>query len=137
MDQTLDAAQTIVQCAQHVREICLKFLQVAMLNKGQMKSVLDDVLTVSKLNSGLLVVTPIDAEPEKLVSHAVKMFEAEAGAAKVDLSFVIEKSYRDMAVTYVRIDPTRTLQVSCIAVDGRGSICINKADFDQPTYERP
>ncbi len=101
-----------------------------------MKSIVDDILTVSKLNSGLLVVTPIDSEPEKLVSHAVKMFEAEARAAKVDLSFVVDKSYREMAVTYVRIDPTRTLQVSCIAFDNRRSICINKADFDQPTYER-
>ena len=93
MEQTLDAAQTIVQCAQHMRHI------------------VDDILTISKLNSGLLVITPVDAQPENIVKHTIKMFEAEAKAAAVDLSFSVDQSYRDIGVDWVSLDPTRLLQV--------------------------
>jgi PAS domain-containing protein len=96
LEQTLDAAQTIAQCAQHMRHI------------------VDDILTISKLDSGLLVITPVDAQPESLLKHAVKMFEAEAKAARVDLSFSIDQSYRNMELDWVSLDPTRLLQVSLI-----------------------
>jgi CheY-like chemotaxis protein len=71
----------------------------------------DDILTISKLDSGLLVITPVDAQPESLVKHAVKMFEAEAKAASVELSSTIDQSYRDMELIYVSLDPTRLLQI--------------------------
>lgn len=93
LEQTIDAAQTIAQCTQHMRHI------------------VDDILTISKLDSGLLVITPVDAQPESLVKHAVKMFEAEAKAASVELSSTIDQSYRDMELTYVSLDPTRLLQI--------------------------
>lgn len=93
LEQTLDAVQTIAQCAQHMRHI------------------VDDILTVSKLDFGLLIITPVDAQPESIAKHAVKMFEAEAKAAKVKLGFVVDQSYRDMDVNWVSLDPTRLLQV--------------------------
>ncbi|KAJ4373075.1 hypothetical protein N0V83_003366 [Neocucurbitaria cava] len=93
LEQTMDAAQTIAQCAQHMRHI------------------VDDILTISKLDSGLLVITPVDAQPEAVAKHAVKMFEAEAKAADVDISYVVDQSYRDMQVDWVSLDPTRLLQV--------------------------
>lgn len=93
LDQTLDSAQTIAQCAQHMRHI------------------VDDILTVSKLDSGLLVMTPVDAQPESVVKHVVKMFESEAKAAGVTLSFVVDQSYRDLGVDWVSLDPTRVLQI--------------------------
>jgi signal transduction histidine kinase len=77
-----------------------------------MRHIVDDILTISKLDSGLLVITPIDAQPENLGKHAVKMFEAEAKAARVQLSFNIDQSYRDMELNWVSLDPTRLLQVS-------------------------
>jgi signal transduction histidine kinase len=43
---TLDAAQTIGVCATH------------------MKHIVDDILTISKLDSGLLDMTPVIAQPE-------------------------------------------------------------------------
>jgi signal transduction histidine kinase/DNA-binding response OmpR family regulator len=93
LDQTLDSAQTIAQCAQHMRHI------------------VDDILTISKLDSGLLVITPVDAQPESVVKHVVKMFDSEAKAAGVNLSFVVDQSYRDLEVDWVSLDPTRVLQV--------------------------
>lgn len=93
LEQTMDAAQTIAQCAQHMRHI------------------VDDILTISKLDSGLLVITPVDAQPESLAKHSVKMFEAEAKAAGVNLTFVVSQSYRDLDVDWVSLDPTRLLQI--------------------------
>lgn len=93
LDQTLDSAQTIAQCAQHMRHI------------------VDDILTVSKLDSGLLVITPVDAQPESVVKHVVKMFESEARAASINLHFNIDRSYRDLEIDWVSLDPTRVLQV--------------------------
>ena len=93
LDQIMDSAQTIAQCAQH------------------MKRIVDDILTISKIDSGLLVITPIDAQPESVAHHAVKMFDGEAKAAGVDMSFVVEQSYRDLHIDWVSLDPTRLLQV--------------------------
>ncbi|CAO2650051.1 Nn.00g013430.m01.CDS01 [Neocucurbitaria sp. VM-36] len=93
LEQTMDAAQTIVQCAQHMRHI------------------VDDILTISKLDSGLLVITPVDAQPEAIAKHAVKMFEAEAKAAGVELSCVVDQSFYDMQIDWVSLDPTRLLQI--------------------------
>jgi len=77
-----------------------------------MHHIVDDVLTVSKLDSGLLVITPVDAQPESVLRHAVKMFDAEAKAAKVTLSYHVDQSLRKMNVDWVSLDPTRVLQVS-------------------------
>ncbi|KAJ4350408.1 uncharacterized protein N0V89_009029 [Didymosphaeria variabile] len=93
LDQTMDAAQTIAQCAQH------------------MKRIVDDILTISKLDSGLLIITPVDAQPETVALNAIKMFESEAKAAEVDLTFEVDKSYRALGINWVSLDPTRLLQV--------------------------
>ncbi|KAF2106844.1 hypothetical protein BDV96DRAFT_507316 [Lophiotrema nucula] len=93
LEQTIDAAQTISQCALH------------------MKRIVDDILTISKLDSGLLIITPIDAQPESVANHAVKMFESEAKAAGVDLKFAVDQSFRELGVDWVSLDPTRMLQV--------------------------
>ncbi|KAK8199644.1 aerobic respiration control sensor protein-like protein arcB [Phyllosticta capitalensis] len=90
----VEAAQTIAQCSQH------------------MKCIVDDVLTMSKLDSGLLVMTPVDAQPDSIGRHAVKMFEAEAKAADVALKFRVEPSYRTIVGTdHISLDPTRLLQI--------------------------
>jgi hypothetical protein len=39
------------------------------------------------------------------------MFDAEAKAAGVDMTFEVEQSYRDLDVDWVSLDPTRLLQV--------------------------
>ena len=66
---------------------------------------------MSKIDSGLLVMTPVDAQPEKVVRHAVKMFESEAKAAAVNLSFHLESSWYEHDVQWVSLDPTRLLQI--------------------------
>ncbi|KAF1954573.1 hypothetical protein CC80DRAFT_475815 [Byssothecium circinans] len=93
VDTTIDAAETIVQCSKH------------------MKSIVDDVLTMSKLDSGLFVMTPVDVQSQSIARDAVKMFEGGARAAGVGLEFRVDDSCKQSGVDYVSLDPTRVLQI--------------------------
>ncbi len=93
IDSSIEAAQTIALCAQH------------------QKRIVDDILTLSKLDSRLLLVTPVDVSPTSVVERALKMFEGELKTADIDLKFVVDKSYTDLNIECVRMDPSRLLQV--------------------------
>jgi PAS domain S-box-containing protein len=89
----LDAAQTINLCSQH------------------QKRIVDDILTLSKLDSKLLLVTPVDAQPLTVVQRALKMHEGELQAADIQMKFVVDHSFRDLNLDWVRFDPSRVMQV--------------------------
>jgi PAS domain S-box-containing protein len=90
---SIDAAQTIALCAQH------------------QKRIVDDVLTLSKLDSAMLMVTPVDAQPLHVVQRALKMFEGEVQTARIQMEFVVSDSFKKLDVNWVRLDPSRVLQV--------------------------
>lgn len=90
---TLEAAQTIGLCAQH------------------QKRIVDDILTLSKLDSQLLLVTPVDAQPLTVVQRALKMHEGELQSNDIQLKFVVDPSFKRMDIDWVRFDPSRVLQV--------------------------
>jgi CheY-like chemotaxis protein len=91
----------------------------------------DDILTLSKLDSALLMVTPVSVQPvsqnkarkkhpfeclltsEKVavVQRALKMFEGELATNDIAMEFRIEKTYLDLSIDWVKLDPTRLLQV--------------------------
>ena len=75
------------------------------------KRIIDDVLTLSKLDSNLLVVTPCETNPADLIQQSLRLFEAEVQAADTALKYVIDKSYRDMSIKWALLDPSRLLQI--------------------------
>lgn len=91
--EVLDAAQIINLCSQH------------------QKRIVDDILTLSKLDSQLLLVTPVDAQPLTVVQRALKMHEGELQAADIQMKFVVDQSFRDLDLDWVRFDPSRVMQV--------------------------
>ncbi|PVI06725.1 hypothetical protein DM02DRAFT_513872 [Periconia macrospinosa] len=93
VSDSIDAAQTIALCAQH------------------QKRIVDDVLTLSKLDSAMLMVTPVDAQPLQIVQRALKMFEGEVQTAGIQMDFVISDSFKGLNIDWVRLDPSRVLQV--------------------------
>ncbi|KAH6711410.1 hypothetical protein BKA61DRAFT_486945 [Leptodontidium sp. MPI-SDFR-AT-0119] len=93
LENSIDAAQTIALCAQH------------------QKRIVDDILTLSKLDSALLVVTPVAVQPVAVVQRALKMFEGELDTNDIAMEFRMEKSYLDLGVDWVKLDPSRLLQV--------------------------
>lgn len=75
-----------------------------------------DVLTMSKLDSGLFVMTPVDVQLQSIARDAVKMFEGEAKAADIKLNFRVEESCNKIDVQSVSLDPTRVLQILIVSL---------------------
>ncbi|GAB7365113.1 hypothetical protein MBLNU230_g6203t1 [Neophaeotheca triangularis] len=93
LESQMESAEIIMACAQH------------------QKRIIDDVLTLSKLDSGLLLVTPVEVQPAEAVKQSLKMFDSELQKADIQLSYSVDDSYRDLDIHWVRLDPSRLLQV--------------------------
>jgi PAS domain S-box-containing protein len=93
VESCIDAAQTISLCVQH------------------QKSIVDDILTISKLDSNLLLITPTPVQPRDILTRAVKMFDPELQAKGIELTFEVDSSYVEHGVDWVTMDPSRVLQI--------------------------
>lgn len=80
IDGYLDAAQTIALCSQH------------------QKRIIDDILTLSKLDSDLLLITPVEVQPVRVLETSLKMFDSEVHSSDMELRFRVDGSYTDLAV---------------------------------------
>ncbi|KAI4842173.1 hypothetical protein E4T44_07466 [Aureobasidium sp. EXF-8845] len=89
-----DSAQTITLCARHMKTI-----------------IVDEVLTFSKLDSNLLVLSLERARVPTIMETALKMFEKEIEHAKIVANMEIDQSYVNLGLNYVLVDPSRLLQV--------------------------
>jgi signal transduction histidine kinase len=56
-------------------------------------------------------VTPVDAQPLQVVERALKMFEGEVHTAGIQMELFLTDSFRQLNVDWVKIDPSRVLQV--------------------------
>ncbi|KAJ3471391.1 hypothetical protein MRS44_001490 [Fusarium solani] len=93
LENCLDAANTINLCASH------------------QKRIVDDILTLSKLDSNLLAVTPVDEQPVRVVQRALKMFESELIAHDIEFAFNVDQSFDNYGIKWVKLDPSRLRQV--------------------------
>lgn len=93
VEESIDNAETIIACAQH------------------QKRIIDDLLTVSKLDSKLIAVTPCTVDPLVMVRNALKMFEVEARRVDVDLTMTVDHTFADMGHDHFDFDPSRAKQV--------------------------
>ncbi|KAL2165557.1 hypothetical protein VTH06DRAFT_859 [Thermothelomyces fergusii] len=90
---------------------CVEAAGIISLCANHQKRIVDDILTLSKLDSNLLLVTPVDVQPITVVRDVLKMFETELSSHKIDGHMTIEQSYQDLAVDWVKLDPSRLRQV--------------------------
>ena len=93
VEDSIDNAETIIACSQH------------------QKRIVDDILTMSKLDSKLIAVTPITVNPLQIVQEALKMFEVEARRVDINLSMMVDRSYHDLEIDFLDFDPSRLKQV--------------------------
>ena len=93
LEDSIENAETIVTCAQH------------------QKRIVDDILTMSKLDSKLLAVTPFTVNPVEIVKDALKMFEVEARRVDIDLTSTVDNSYTNLGYDFLDFDPSRVKQV--------------------------
>jgi CheY-like chemotaxis protein len=90
----IEAANNIALCVQH------------------QKSIVDDILTVSKLDSNLLLITPIPTQPVAVIQRAMSMFRPEVSAKKIQFNFCPQPSLDKLGIDWVNIDPSRLLQIT-------------------------
>ncbi|OTB04491.1 hypothetical protein M426DRAFT_58670 [Hypoxylon sp. CI-4A] len=92
-------------------EGCLEASNTITLCASHQKRIVDDILTLSKLDSQLLLVTPVDVQPLAVVQRVLKMFESELNTNGIEMTFQVKNRYLDMGVDWVKLDPSRLLQV--------------------------
>lgn len=93
LDSCVEASNTISLCANH------------------QKRIVDDILTLSKLDSKLLLVTPVDVQPIVVVEKVLKIFEPELRSNGIRGEFHIEQTYLDLGLDWCKLDPSRLRQV--------------------------
>ncbi|KAH9220231.1 hypothetical protein DL95DRAFT_44108 [Leptodontidium sp. 2 PMI_412] len=92
--ESIANAETIQLCAQH------------------QKSIVDDILTISKLDSNLLLITPVPVQPVEIVRQALQMFMVECQKVHdIKMTFHISPSFEQLQVNMVMLDSSRLLQV--------------------------
>lgn len=93
LDSNIDAAQIIALCANHQTRI------------------VTDILTLSKLDSALLLVTPVNTKPVSVVQQTLKMFQGELQTAGIQMQVRTDSSWENMKLDWVKVDPSRLMQV--------------------------
>ncbi|KAH9826682.1 Hybrid signal transduction histidine kinase K, partial [Teratosphaeria destructans] len=91
-DSINESVNTIMSCAIH------------------QKRIMDDILTLSKLDSKLLTISPAPIELDSILKDVQKMFEKDAQKMGVDLHIVKDSSNIDN-VDWVLLDAGRLMQV--------------------------
>lgn len=93
LKDAIEGGEIIIACAAH------------------QKRIVDDILTMSKLDSNLLAVTPTTVDPIQVVRQAFKMFEVEARRVDINLTLEIDRSYHNLDIDFLDLDPSRLKQV--------------------------
>ena len=93
LEEIVDSAQTIVSLTAHQHRI------------------VDDILTISKLESGMLPLALVAADTSKIMRDTVKMFEAELEACKIELALDYDPSFDKLHARHVYCDPSRIRQI--------------------------
>lgn len=93
LNDSVKAARIIMQCADH------------------QKRIIDDVLTLSKLDSMLLSITPSAIKPTMLMSSMVDIFEAELKSNKIHYDVNFDESLATLGVEHLYMDPSRVTQI--------------------------
>ncbi|KAL1852359.1 hypothetical protein Daus18300_012254 [Diaporthe australafricana] len=93
LDTCFEAANTISLCSNH------------------QKRIVDDVLTLSRLDSRMVEVTPTIVSPAEVIQTSLKMFDTELASNNIKAEFRIDQSYRDMGIELAKLDPARLQQI--------------------------
>ncbi|CAI6333788.1 unnamed protein product [Periconia digitata] len=89
----LDAADTILLCVSH------------------QNTLVDDILSFSKLDSMMLTLVPREIQPKWGFSTALKVFQSEFKAKQIQFHYAMDVSFDELKVDYVVADLNRMKQV--------------------------
>ncbi|OLL26091.1 Hybrid signal transduction histidine kinase K [Neolecta irregularis DAH-3] len=99
-----------IDIARKVNENILD-MKTIVLCTTHMRRITNDILTLSKVDSNLLLVTPVDFQLKECVEGVLKMFEAELQSKQIASELDFDKSYTELGICWVKADPSRFNQV--------------------------
>jgi PAS domain S-box-containing protein len=127
--ECIEAANNIALCVQH------------------QKAIVDDILTVSKLDSHLLSIIPVPAQPVIIIQRAMAMFRPEVQAKGINMKYHPHDSLAELEIDWVMLDPTRLLQIAVNLITNAIKFTQNSpnrvitihicAHADQPDFDVP
>jgi signal transduction histidine kinase/CheY-like chemotaxis protein len=91
--ELVEAAETVQLCVAHQR------------------SIVDEVLSFSKLDASLLTLSPKAVQPKTQFINTLKMFQPEMRKRSINFEFKVDYSYEDFHVGWVNADIVRMAQV--------------------------
>lgn len=106
-----DATEQTAKDARQILETNADNANTILLCAAHQKRIIDDVLTLSKLDSMLLSVTPVVVQPYEIIKGVLRMFEAEFIANDIQVHREQTADYRDSGVDWVTLDPSRLTQI--------------------------
>lgn len=101
----------IAERLQTMLEGCLEAAHTISLCANHQKRIINDVLTLSRLDSRMIEVTPTVSKPVEVIETSLRMFDAELASNNIKAEFRVDQSYRDMDIQFARLDPARLQQV--------------------------
>lgn len=84
---------------------------VIILCAQHQKRIVDDVLTLSKLEHMKLLITPRPTQPMILLEEVLKMFEADIEAHDIKVDIKPDSSVQERGLDWVLCDPSRVSQI--------------------------
>jgi signal transduction histidine kinase len=93
-----------------VVENCIEVANTIVLCANHQKCIVDDILTISKLDTNLLLITPVAVQPVAVTQLAIKMFDAEFQKKDIQIQFIFQDSVRELEFDWAVLDPSRLLQ---------------------------
>lgn len=85
--------------------------KIILICAAHQKRIIDDVLTLSKLDSQLLAISPVVVQPHAVVDSALRMFHAEFETNAVAVENTADDMYSKCGVDWVSLDPSRLTQI--------------------------
>ncbi|KAH7383920.1 putative histidine kinase-like protein M3YPp [Pyrenochaeta sp. MPI-SDFR-AT-0127] len=75
------------------------------------KRIIDDILTLGRLESTLLSVKPSAVKPSELIDSLLSLFEAELRSNMITTKVTAEPSMQGLGINHLYLDPSRVTQI--------------------------
>lgn len=113
---------------------CLESVQTIMACSLHQKNIIDDVLTLSKLDSNMISICPSRLQPVEVVKDTIRIFDMECLKLGIGLRFVEDESLLQLGASWLMFDPLRFNQVSATPCMHAMSI-LTLSGLDQSTLQ--